>query len=162
ILHEAIAVLRTCVHVFADPKSVNLSELRQLADAARSVIDEESALNEWEEARSIFGDAFQGSRTSTETLSAIVRWAAAAEPQAQLLSTILTANATVEARSRIAEVLQAERTAQEILARASEAGKIDSRHFTDGGSWREIAQRLDRAAQDPEGLFNHAVFATVL
>jgi hypothetical protein len=92
----------------------------------------------------------------------VVRWAAAAEPHSQLLSTILTANKTAEARSRIAAVLQAEHTAKEILVSVSETAKIDSRHFTDGGSWREIAQRLESAARDAEGLFNHAVFATVL
>jgi hypothetical protein len=126
ILQEAIAALRPCVPVFADPKSIDPGELRQLTDAMRSAIDEEVALDECEEVRSIFGGAFQGSRTSTETLNAVVRWAVAAEPHGQLLSTILTADKTMEARSRIAEVLQAESTAQEILARLSETAKIDS------------------------------------
>ena len=34
--------------------------------------------------------------------------------------------------------------------------------FTKGCSCKEIAQRLDHAAQDADGLFSHALFATVL
>jgi transcription elongation GreA/GreB family factor len=163
VLQAAIADLGTCVHVFADPKSLDPSDLRGIMGVARSVIDEQAALDECAEARGIFGGAFDGSRTSIEPLKAVVHWAAAAaEPYGQLLSTILAANRTGEVRSRVAEVLQAESTAQEILVRLAEVAKIDSRHFTDKRSLCEIAQELDRAAQDADGLFNHAVFATVL
>jgi hypothetical protein len=161
-LTKAIAALGTCVHVFADPKTVIPDELRQITDAVRSVIDEQAALDECEEAKNIFGGAFEGSRTLIEPLRSASWWATAAEPHSQLLSTILAANQPAEARRRISDVLEAERTAQEFLARVAEIAKIDSRHFTDGYSWREVAQSLDRAAQDAGGLFAHAIFATVV
>src|SRR5205823_6121995 len=102
------------------------------------------------EVRTIFGSVFKGSRTPSESLTAVVRWAGAAGQYSQLLAAILIANKAVEARSRIREVLTTERIAEEILARVSATAKIDPRHFTDGCSWREIAQRLHRAARDAD------------
>jgi very-short-patch-repair endonuclease len=162
-LEEAITSLRSCVHAFYDPKSVEPSELVRLMDTMRAFFDEEAALDACREARLILGGAFEGSRTSHASLDDVVRWALAAQPFGKVLSPLLAVDKTAHARSLIGEVLKAEGNAQELLERVSATAKIDIRHLTDGcSSWREIAGRLDSASEDSDGLFNHAVFATVL
>ena len=162
-LDEAITTLVSCVHIFVDAKSVEPSELGRLIDTTRALLDEEAALDEYNEARLILAGKFNGSRTLCASVDDVVRWAIAAQRLDKLLSGILAEHKASHARSLIDQVLKAEQSAQEILERMSATAKISVRHFTDScGSWRDIAQRLDRAAGDPEGLFSHAVFATAL
>ncbi len=161
-LEEAITGLGSCVHVFADPKSVEPGQLGRLMETTCALLDEEAALDVCEEVRIVLEDMFEGSRTLRSSLDDVVCWAMAANSFGKVLSPILKTDQTAYARSRIGEVLKAERTAQEIMERISATAKIHARYFTDGCSWREIAQRLDLAAGDPDGLFSHAAFATVL
>jgi very-short-patch-repair endonuclease len=161
-LETAIAALRSCVHIFADPSSLKLSDLQRLLEMVRSLIDAERALDRNEEARMVFEAAFAGRRTANDALNSAVAWACAAHGSRKVLLAILSADRTAEARKGIGEVLAAERLAEELLTRVATTAKIDPRHFTEGYLWKEIAQRLDHAAQDADGLFRHAVFATVL
>jgi very-short-patch-repair endonuclease len=162
-LEEAITQLQSCVDVFVDPKSVEPSGLRRLIDRIRSLIDEETALDECDEARAVLHGMFDGSQTSCANLNDVVEWALAAQSLGKLLSSILASERSAHARSVIAQVLNAEQSAQDALQRVSTTAKISITHFTEGcRSWSEIAQRLDSAASDPEGLFSHAFFATVL
>jgi hypothetical protein len=161
-LEAAIASLRPRVHVFADPRSIEPADLSRLLDVMRSLIDEEAALDRCEEARSIFEVAFAGRRTANDALSAAISWACAAQGSRKVLLAVLSADRTSEARERIGEVLSAEILAENFLLKVATTAKIDACHFTKGCSHKEIAQRLDCAAEDADGLFSHALFATIL
>jgi hypothetical protein len=161
-LEAAVAALRPCAHVFADPSSIEPADLPRFLDIVRSLIDEEAALDRCEEARNIFEAEFAGRGTANDTMNAAVAWARVAQDSKKVLLAVVSADKTSEARERISEVLSAERRAEELLSRMAMTAKIDARHFTKGCSCKEIAQRLDHAAQDVDGLFSHALFATVL
>jgi hypothetical protein len=104
----------------------------------------------------IIGGSFNGARTQTHKVKDVVRWG----HEAQALSPLLSM--TSEARSRIADVLKAERGATELMERLHAIAKIEGRYFTEGRSLEDAVKRLREAAANAEGLFNHAVFATVL
>jgi hypothetical protein len=161
-LEASIAALQSCVHVFADPNSVEPVTLPRLLEVVRSLVDEEAALDRCEEAKNIFGSAFAGSRTASQTLTAAVAWASDAQGLKQVLLPVLSADRASEARDRIGEVLSAEMHAKELLSRVVSVAKIDVAHFAKGSSYREIATQLADAAQDQDGLFSHALFATIL
>jgi hypothetical protein len=161
-LEEAIGELQSHVHIFADTKTVDPGELQQLAGRIRTLIDEERALSEHPQARSVLGGAFQGSRTPWRELADVVRWAVEMQPVRGAISTVLTAGDITRVRSLIGEILPEEQRALGLLEQLSEKAKIDTRHFTQGRSLPEIAQLLDRAASDADGLFNHAVCAGTL
>jgi hypothetical protein len=160
-LEAAIAALGPYLHVFVDPRSVEPGDLPRLVEVMRSLIDEEAALDRCEEARNIFEGVFAGSRTANDTLSATVAWACATEGSREVHLAILSADKTSEAREQISHVLSAERLAEELLSRVTTTAKINARHFTKG-SYKEIAQRLDDAGKDKDGLFSHSFFATAL
>jgi very-short-patch-repair endonuclease len=161
---QAIATLEPCVHIFVDPKAVKPNELRPLMSKTRALLDEKRDLDECDEARLILDEMFKGSQTSRPNLGDVVCWAVAAHQRlGKLLASILAADETTRARNQIGDVLRLEQNAIEILEKLSAIAKISTKHFADGcGSWRDIAQRLDHAAADPEGLFSHAIFATAL
>jgi hypothetical protein len=150
------------VHVFAHPSSVEPGDLPCLAEKMRSLIDEEAALHQCEEARNIFETAFAGPQTANDALNAAVAWACAAEGLGKVLFHVLSADRAFEARDRIGGVLSAEKLANELLSRVATTAKIDACHFKQGSSCKQIAQRLDDAAHDSDGLFSHALFATAL
>ena len=112
--------------------------------------------------RTSFEAEFAGRQTAKDALNAAVAWARAAQGSREVLLAVLSADRTSEARERIGDVLSAESVAEELLSRVGASAKLDPRHFTKGCSCKEIAQRLDHAAQDADGLFSHALFATVL
>jgi len=148
-LEEAIIALQPCVHVFADPSSIKPREIGGLMDRMRALIDEEVASDQCNEARVILAGMFNGSRTPRASLDDVVRWAVAAQPISKVLSAILAADNTAQARSQIGEVLEAERSAKELLERVSATAKVDVQHFSEGcDSWREVAQKLHLAADD--------------
>jgi hypothetical protein len=128
-LEEAITELQPYVHVFADPSSVKPREIGGLMDTMRALIDEQAALDQCNEAQVILARMFNGSRTSRVSLENVVRWAVAAQPIGKLLSAILAADDTAHARSRISEVLEAERSTQEILEGYRPGPKLTSSIF---------------------------------
>jgi hypothetical protein len=129
-LEAAIAELRPCMSVFADPNAVRVADLPRLLEALRSLIDEEAALTHSDEGRNLFDSAFAGARTSNEKLSAAVTWACAAQDSRKLLLAILSADKVSPARECIGRVLVADGLAGELLSRVCERAKIDTRHFT--------------------------------
>ncbi len=161
-LEEAVAALRSCVHVLSDPASIDPADLRRLMERTWALIREEGELDRADDVPKIIGEAFNGARTQTYAVKDVVRWASEARDLGQVLSKVLAAGKAAEARSIIATVLNAERGASELLERVCAATKIEDRHFTGGRSLQEAAKRLREAAADAEGLFNHAVFATTL
>jgi very-short-patch-repair endonuclease len=161
-LEEAIAALHPYVHVFVDTKTIDPGELQQLAGRIRAFIAKARALDEHHDVRPVLGGAFQGSQTAWRALADVVGWAVETRPVREMISAVLTRNEIARARSLIGEVLSEEQKAQELIQRLSSKAKIDGRHFTEGRSVPEIAQVLDRAALDADGLFRHAVFAGVL
>ncbi len=161
-LEEAITGLHSCVHVFADPATVDTGGLPQLVTSIRATLDEERALDECDDVGSILGDAFRGASTSWTDLGGVVRWAIEAGFVREVIVTVLTTREAGAVRAIIGDVLDAEQTAQALLQQMSATARIDARHFTGGRSLREIAQGLDRAAGDADGLDRHAVFATAL
>lgn len=161
-LEEAITGLNACVHVLINPAAVSPSELRPLMDRLGALIHEEAQLDGAEAMRAIIGACFSGARTQAHAMRDVVRWGHEGKQIAPTLSSILSAGKGAEARSRIADVLKAELEASELMERLVDTAKIESRHFTEGKSLLEVSRRLREAAADSEGLFNHAVFATVL
>jgi hypothetical protein len=154
-LEEAISGLRSCVHVLSDPSKSSPSDLRPLMNRLHGLVQEESALDRAEDIRTIIGNSFGGARTHVHALKDVVRWAHEARNFDQALSKVLASRKVSEARSKIAEVLDAERAAAQLMVRLTAIAKIEGSHFTEGRSRKVAATRLREASLDGEGLFNH-------
>jgi very-short-patch-repair endonuclease len=161
-LEDAITSLRPCVHVFADASSVEPSDLRGLIDQVRSYLSEEQALNQSPDLKELLGDTFNGAETSIDALTGLLDWSVDAQPSGQSLSVLLSNDRATEARERATRVLAAEGLADDLMRRLCTTAKIDAGHFTEGRTRDALATFLEEASQDSEGLFNHAMFATVL
>jgi len=161
-LDEAITALGSCVHVFVDPSSINPRDIPALQERVRSLIDEEKVLDARADIRNIVGGHFEGSKSRLEELSAALRWARAESSLNRAVTSIIAADKVAQAQECVEEVIRAEQSAKESLIRLSETAKVDSEHFTAGRSLREAAAALNEAAEDADGLFAHAFFATVV
>jgi hypothetical protein len=161
-LQEAIVSLKSCVHILSDPATVDPSELRPLIDRVRGLIREESELDRMDDLRTIIGGSFNGARTQVHKVKDVVRWGQEVRASGQALIRVLSADKGAEARSRIADVLRAERGAMQLIDRLTSTAKVEGRDFTEGRSLEDAAKRLRDASVDADGLFHHAVFATAL
>lgn len=160
-LKDAISSLSSCVHVFAQPKSIGPAGVRRLVQQVQATIEEEATLDQSLDVKRIIGEAFNGARTQSN-LEPVIDWAISAQRTRKSLRSFMSAGTADDVGERIEEVLEAEAFADELLERVSKTARIDSRHFTHGCSLRETGERLARSAQDPDGLFRYAVLAAAL
>ena len=161
-LGEAIADLRTCVHVFVDPASVDPADLGRLHERVLSLVDEMLTLDRREDIKSILGIHFEGSRSRSDALTSLLRWAGTEPSLNAAISVVVAAGNTAIAPILIKAVLEAENLAEESLRRLSIAAKIEPVQFATGRPSRETAAALNEASEDAAGLFASASFATVV
>jgi hypothetical protein len=112
-LEKAISELNSCAHVLSDPAAVIPSDLRPMMDRLRALLRDEAELERADDVRMIVGGFNRHERNAQEGCRPLGAEAQALSP---LLSRLLSED-DAEARSRIADVLKAERGAAELMER---------------------------------------------
>jgi very-short-patch-repair endonuclease len=160
-LKEAVAALQQNLLVLRAPEAVSPGRLRIIADGVQSFLDERAALDQHDCVHR-HGAYFTGWKTKVEDLRPVIAWALEAGDSANSVAIIFEREQFEPARGVLKSVCDANRHAQAALSLLCASAKIAPDRLIGEGTDLEIANALERASKDQNGLHAHAMFATSL
>jgi very-short-patch-repair endonuclease len=160
LLETTINDLQAVTGVFKSSE-ITLSEIHAVSARLETTLSGRAELDRHETARELLGDRFAGHRTDIGTYKAIIAWALSLTV-AELTRAVLLRGDPQEARPFIAAVLSSEGNLTATLNSLADSAKIDVASFMRGRTLVEAAAKLEKAANDREGLFAFAGFASAL
>lgn len=161
-LGNALEQLTPLVGLFKSPSDVTVKSLPNLAIRIRDLLAQHGSLATFETVKSICGDRFDGAHTQTEFLQWSLAWAKEASPLAVQIIAIHNTGRIDDAVGHFASVVDATERSRALLNKTCEISKTPAEAFTRAGDAQAIAEALSMAADDNNGLFKHASFATAL
>lgn len=160
-LETARSALDKFSNLFRDPAKMRVDALPSLPIELRKNLDLRQSLDTNADCKSILGSDFCGWRTHDEKLLEAVEWARTAASQAAALQEIIRTDKLTEAQGAISLVLDLTTQARRLHSELQDLAKIEIAHFATAENFETIADTLERAAGDADGLFNHAAMATI-
>ncbi len=162
ILSDAIGKLKRLVDVFVSPANIAPKSLSTLAARIREFLAQSSNLAANDVVRSICNDNFQGAQTDTAHLKIACEWAKEAMPESESVRAISQSGRLEGAIAKLESIVEMAERCRALLNRTCEVSKTPSEAFTSGRDAVAISEVLRAAANDSDGLFKHAKFATAM
>ncbi len=150
-----------CVTFLSD-RAISPDSLAELPAKLNLIIQKRGALDGDTKVSGLIGPLFNGCKTSCSELHAILLWSAPARPFAGLFRSVSNAADFNDARTCIEIVLQRHHGYSEIIARLNAVAKANFSEVAETAGLIEVADELERAAQDSNGLLAHATLRSVL
>jgi very-short-patch-repair endonuclease len=162
VLADAVDALRPLVGTFRDPASFDPNALPELAARLESLLAARMKLDGDKPVSRLLGGMFQGAQTATAPLVEACGWAREALPLREHVASVLRSGEPAEAAEHAKRVMDADDRARGLLSGLCEISRMDASHFTNDRDENAVAQFLEDASADKDGLFAHAALATAL
>ena len=160
LLETAIDDLRPVAGVFKSPE-ITPSQIQDARARLETLLSERTELDQHEAAQELLRDRFTGHRTDVSTYESIVGWIRSI-PVGLLTRAVLLRGDAQEACQSIAAVVSAEDKIAATLDRLAKIAKINVTSFMRDRTLKEASAALEKAANDSQGLFAFAGFASAL
>lgn len=161
---EALERLALLVSGLNSPAKTSVASLSNLADQIDVHFQQKATLDRDEEAKDLLGDRFSGAATDPVGFAddiVAVESILSLQSNSSVVLGLLEAMAVEEARSAIVQVLERDEEAENALKTLSLRTEIDCAHFSADRTHAEIAEYLQAAAKDHDGLYVHSAYAAV-
>ena len=161
LLKSAIDELRPFAGLFRNME-IDPSAIPKIATRLEVLLAGRAQLEQNQTVRGLLADRFHGYRTEVSRFEAVAEWARTVGAYAPLVRTVLRSGDPQEAEESILIVLSANAKFQETLNRLGSVARMDATTFMRGETLVEVADLLEKASGDNEGLFAFATFATAV
>lgn len=161
-LTGAINELELLLGIFHAAVNVPPSTLAELLKHLRFALDEREALTSNPKIEKCLAGLFKGADTPTALLTRGCEWALRTSPVAEDIVNVIKVKRNQSVIDSLRKMLDERNEASVLVGKICDKSGLNKEHFNKKGTDLEIAEFLEGAASDQNGLFHHASLAAGL